>query len=183
MRISPPDDGIYAVVDQAKMDDRDKGFTKVRLKLRNTTPDITVRDDSGGEILKQPIGAGAIQAVAKYRRNGCYEIDLRGEPDPSTASTQQMPNGCGLNTFIGGREFISISLSENIVEVPSDRDKELEFDFSSDPIPIDARDLVIQVIFKGMLGVDDGIAEGALADGPDEESAVHIRDSSGRRRV
>jgi len=39
----------------------------------------------------------------------------------------------------------------------------LTFDFSSDPIPINATDLIVQVLYRGQLGLEtDGIAVGSF---------------------
>jgi hypothetical protein len=136
LEISLPDAGAYAVADHTSQSCRDScGFSKVRLKLRNTT--------STGEGL----GSGAYFAVAKFRRNNCYRPDLSGDP--------------GAPSFGG---YACRSASEEIVvsdpvyqwqlpngSLAAGEQQTVNFSFAT-PIPINATDIQLQVVFRGRLG-------------------------------
>ena len=152
------------------------GFTRVRLNIRNNTPDLietvdgsqpikqlfadTVADESG---VNSPPYQNTLVAVARYHRNPCYQSDLSGEyaVDPQGNPIQRnCPNG--IRT-----DFQEISVSAPLVAAAatlnSDTASPQIFDFSADPIPVNATDLFIQVVYRGLLGQEvDGIAVGTL---------------------
>ncbi len=106
--ISLPDSGAYAIVNA----DQDPAqFTQVNAKVGNTDTE-------------EPIAAGTIQAVAKYK-----------------------------NTVDDLEFSYAVSALETITGLSTTT--EFTFDFTDNPIPIDATDLYLQVIFKGILGTDD----------------------------
>lgn len=148
------------------------GFKKVRLSLRNTTPSIV--ESGGGNTYTQTLGgsngpsSGRIVAVARYHRNPCYRPDMTGERRvvmPFTGGFQP-PSGC---PAVGSRtRYQEISVSTEMAVSPGEFgfgpnssfvDK--NFDFAADPIPVNATDLFIQVVYRGPLGAEpDGIALG-----------------------
>lgn len=133
-----PDDGVYAVADTAPSACSGScGFKKVKVKLRNATP--------GNEAMTD----GAVWAVAKYFRNKCYRQDLSGDYGG--------PNFQG-NTCRSLQE--SVSVSEGVlVAAMSTALTSFEFDFSRAPIPFDASDVYLQVVFRGTLGQEfDAVA-------------------------
>jgi hypothetical protein len=133
--ISLPSVGVYAVIDQTQQGCTITcGFRAVRLKLKNSTPN-------------EALSNGFFVAVAKFFRNNKYAPDLTGEP--------------GGPAFTG---FDARSLWEEIVvsdkvpisTLPGGRlgpngEAEIQFNFSG-PIPINATDIYLQVVFRGQLG-------------------------------
>jgi hypothetical protein len=137
------------------------GFEKVRVKVRNTTPVIT--DPTTGTPINQGTGdiggAAKIVAVARYHRNTCYDASLTGERVqgyPFTPGTGISPPVCS-----GGQtvrtDYQEISTSVPLTVAVGELDNLADgvdkfFDFSSDPIPVNATDLFIQVVYRGPLG-------------------------------
>ncbi len=83
LRISLPDEGAYALADQATS----AGFTVVRLKLTNATPPL--QDD--GVSVPQNLYNGTAVAIVKYHRNTCYRADLNGEYGSPSKSPFHLP--------------------------------------------------------------------------------------------
>jgi len=149
------------------------GFEMIRLRVRNVTDPII---ESGAAPFPQVVGAsvGTLVAVARYHRNACYKPDLTGEriqtyaPPPQLVITEPT---CAPNE-VKRTEHQEISVSAPLAvaseaDLPGGRGPPLpaavdkEFDFSGDPIPVNATDLFIQVIYRGPLGQEpDGIAVG-----------------------
>ena len=137
LRIDLPPEGAYAVVDQRVQRCIDAcGFKRVRLALTNTTP---------GEDLN----SGRLLAVAKFHRNSCYQEDLSGEPGGaefrglscrSPAEEIVVSEPIALSALNGGR------LAAGATEL-------LTFTFA-EPIPINATDLYLQMVFRGALGAE-----------------------------
>ncbi len=152
LEISLPEEGVYSLVDHAVVKDIDQGFTKIKLKLKNTTPDIV---DPNGAPFPQHMTGGTLVAVAKYHRNGCYRPDLSGE----LTQNATIPSGCSVSTYLSGEERISASAKiENVTlnSGPGVVPQAFTFDFSQSPIPINARDVYLQVVYQGTLGGEDG---------------------------
>ncbi len=135
MEIDLPDAGAFAVVDHGKQNCKDScGFGKVSLKLKNSTP-------------AESMGAGSFFAVAKFRRNACYVPDLSGDP--------------GAPMFTGyscrsGDEEITVSDPVHQWKLPNGslgagEQQPVDFWFAT-PIPINATDIYLQVVFRGQLG-------------------------------
>lgn len=133
MEVTPPDEGIYAAVDMSTSGcGTPCGFRWIRTKIRNTTP--------GAE----PMGQGHLVAVARFHRNKCFKPDLSGNYD-----VLPFERSCRLPA-----EEIVVSASRPVKagEIDTSQAREFAFDFSTNPIPIEASDLDIQVIFRGTLG-------------------------------
>jgi hypothetical protein len=143
------------------------GFEKVRVKVRNITSSIT--ESGSGRVVEQTATNGRLLAVARYHRNACYKRDLSGERQRRFATPPALivnePSCNGLPTRTVHQE-ISVSAPMMITDVsmlPGDTALEKIFDFSADPIPINATDLFIQIVYRGTLGEEaDGIAVGTL---------------------
>lgn len=137
------------------------GFEKVRLRVRNVSEDI-VESGTGTVIPQSTGGAGSrLVAIAKYHRNACYSQDLSGERVRSYAGAITEPS-C-TNPVRSQIQEVSVSAPLTIVagELDSATPVEKLFDFSSDPIPVNATDLFITVAYRGKLGDEsDGIAVG-----------------------
>lgn len=176
LEVSPIDQDMVAVLNQGEPHTVDGsgyprktaspaqvfGFEKVRLRVRNTTEDIS--ESGTGAIVPQSTGgAGArLVAVARYHRNECYAQDLSGERTKDFSGAVAEPTCSGRSA----RSVIQeISVSATLTVAPGELDTatpiEKLFDFSSDPIPVNATDLFITVAYRGKLGDEaDGIALG-----------------------
>jgi hypothetical protein len=155
IEISKPARGVYGVVDHAQTT-AGEGFTKIRMALRNATP------DGGG--VPQEMPGGTLLAVAKYVRNACYQDDLSGEFAGviDYFGGTITPSGCPIAAYLSGEEEISVSAPIVAAGLERDASTELEFDFSHAPIPIDSRDVVLQVVYTGRLGEEsDAVVVGA----------------------
>ncbi len=147
LEISPPTEEVYAIVDHKTVNKKDTdGFTRIKLKLKNITQPINgvPQDMVGGQLL----------AVAKFRRNVCYQPDLSGEFDLRTDLTW---NGdCSQDTYRTEEEEILVSEPKTNVSLSSDPSAlptAFTFTFTK-PIPINATDLYLQVVYRGPLGTE-----------------------------
>ncbi len=157
-------------------DGRIFGFEKVRLAVRNVSEAI-VESGPAAPALPQTSPSGVLVAVARYHRNTCYQPDLSGErqsafaPPSSTGVVTEpdCPPGTTPRT-----DFQEIATSApltvaSVADLPGGEGTagpalpvEKVFDFSADPIPVNATDLFIQVVYRGALGEEpDGIAVGS----------------------
>jgi hypothetical protein len=197
--VTPPTGGIFAIVNHGTphiansgvpylVSDSTKafGFTKVRLRVQNTTKPVA--DPGLGSIEQTTGGANSkIVAVATYHRNACYRPDLAGEQTKDLSGTNHFPPNC--QTYTPGSEETTIrtvapemSVSAEISVTPGMIDgtpaSDREFDFSDDPIPVNATDVFIQVAYRGKLGQEnDGIAVGNIdVSEPTYESVLAITD-------
>jgi hypothetical protein len=147
------------------------GFTKIRLKIRNSTTAITESGTTTPVIAQSMLTTLAspgptdpqIVAVARYHRNLCYQATLQGEAVVDYQGTVT-ENDCAA----GKRsKYQEISVSAPAVVTATNLNgassTPVTFDFSNDPIPINATDLFIQVVYRGQLGNEkDGIAVGMI---------------------
>lgn len=152
------------------------GFEKVRLRVRNVTEAIT-ESGSAAPALPQSSGDGTLVAVARYHRNACYRQDMSGErvrgyaPPPGIGTITE-PTCTGSTPVRTTHQEISVSAP---IAIASSADLpggvgsgggapaavEKTFDFSADPIPVNATDLFIQVVYRGQLGDEpDAVAVG-----------------------
>lgn len=123
MQISLPPDGVYSLIDGTAT-----GFSKVKLGLTNASPP--------GENM----AGGTLVVVAKFHRNTCYLNDL---------SDALNLNG-DLNCRSKDEEIV---VSEPIPDVTlGNSPTQFTFNFSANPIPKNATDLYIQVVYRGKLG-------------------------------
>lgn len=157
LEVRPPDEGVYSLVDhynfsgegQPPTDPANgfKGFGTFKLKLSNVTPDILSAAD--GDAHPQDMSGGKLVAVVKYRRHLAYTDDLAGEPgNPSIYR--------GWST---GIEEIVVSSrvktgSGNVLVPPISVGRSAEtyvFEFDRE-VPINATDIMLQVVYRGALG-------------------------------
>ncbi|MFK5970156.1 MAG: hypothetical protein QM487_08585 [Candidatus Marithrix sp.] len=148
LKITIPEEDIYSIVDHSQIKTINQGFTTLKLKLQNITPDING--------IPQNMTNGKLVLIAKYRRNDCYESDLSGEYTklgfggfPFWYKVPVRGNGCK-NKYPYG-EYTSVSVEQNL-SLTSQAEQILTFDFSEQPIPINATKLYIQAIYQGQLG-------------------------------
>lgn len=172
LEVTAPDDGVYSIINHGSphMVDGDGipypttgsdlnkafGFESLRVNVKNTTENIV---DSGSHIsVPQSTGGmgSFIQAVARYHRNPCYTPSLTGQNGIDYLGDIKQPRSCASSRT----SYQEISVSSPIAIAAGSLDGEepiLEtFDFSGDPIPVNATDLFIQVVYKGQLGSEDG---------------------------
>lgn len=136
---------------------------------------------------------GYLVAIARYHRNPCYQPDLSGEyisvfhEDGTITGTVRA--GCTTEQMRTEYQEISVSAPvflddagnlpgagssvspcANVGNINTGATGDcandsalMEFEFSADPIPINATDLFLQVAYRGQLGQEtDGIAVGAV---------------------
>lgn len=145
LEVSLPEEGVYSVVDhgsEAGSDPVTGGFKKVRLKLRNMTSTGT---NGQGEPIIERMAEGVgptLVAVAKFRRNICYQSDLSYEF--GVAGT---PLSCR------GSDEIVVSNPATVPAGINTGAQHVTFTFQP-PIPISATDLFLQVVYRGQLGAE-----------------------------
>lgn len=147
------------------------GFEKVRLRVRNVTEAIT-ESGSPAPAVSQTSGSGTLVAVAKYHRNACYQPTMTGERTIAFSGVITEPTCSGSTPQRTDLQEISVSAPITIssaADLPGGVGSgggappavEKLFDFSADPIPVNATDLFIQVVYRGQLGDEpDGMAVG-----------------------
>jgi hypothetical protein len=176
MEISLPEEGVYGVVDHAVEKTKGvDGFRLIKLKLKNTTPEI----NSVRGVIAQHMSNGEFRAVAKFRRNTCYTADLKGQIGTV---------GQGASPRVNEVAACRSAVDEIVVSAPSidatalnaGVTKTLSFDFSANPVPIEATDLFIQVVFKGTLGEELGAVAVGTKD-VSEPTFVSLLESSDYR--
>lgn len=136
MEIAPPDRYIYAILDMTGVSQPGQ-FTEIKLKLKNTTPND--EEMEGGKLI----------AVARYLK------PTNDNFDPS----QQHPTWEDIKY-----EYIYSVSAENTSPLPGrDGFSEYTFNFTDSPIPTNAIDLTLQVIYQGKLGNEgDSVAVGMV---------------------
>jgi hypothetical protein len=156
------------------------GFQSIRVSVKNATASIT--ESGTGTVDAQKLAAtvaGSINlnstgpylvAVAKYHRNTCYKSDLSGEPyqayaTPPLIGVITQPTCSGGQTTRTTYQEISVSKSVALTstQINATTAFDVHFDFSSDPIPVNATDLFIQVVYRGPMG-DPAVAQGQEPD-------------------
>ena len=175
--IALPSDGVYAVLDHA-VANRGKvssggaiydGFTKIKAKVKNVTEPI--QSPGSPTSLPQEMSNGTLVAVVKYHLNDCYQADLSGEKLQTGLSlnTISYPPGCNISGTASPlfrtptEEIVTSQPGVDAVGAPvtslSTQDyKEITFSFSP-PIPINATDVYVQIIYRGVLGQEaDAVA-------------------------
>jgi len=180
LAVSAPADGVYSVINHGTPHTVDAdgiphpsgggdtskafGFESVRLQVKNTTEDLV--DSAFHTSVPQGTGGpGAkLVAVAHYHRNPCYQPTLTGEVGEDYLGVIHQPSiDCPSNRT--SLPEISVSNYETVAQGQLDvGDGDLiTFDFSQDPIPVNATDLFFQVAYRGQLGNEgDGIAVGSV---------------------
>jgi hypothetical protein len=152
MEISLPEEGVYGVVDHAveKTKGTD-GFRLIKMKVKNTTPAI----NSARGVIAQHMTNGEFRAVAKFRRNTCYTPNLMGQIG-SYVGTNPPPTK-DYAACVSSADEIVVSEPEPAAHslVAGGAPVAMKFSFAA-PIPIEATDVFIQVLFKGTLGEEVG---------------------------
>ncbi len=180
LEVTPPLDGLFSVIDHATphtvgaaglpvmTNGNVYGFTRVRMRVRNDTaamnesgitPAATVPRNMAATSVPVADGAPMLMAVARYHRNPCYRPDLSGERRVDFAGVVTEPSGCTAGTRTPFQELsVSRAVATDATQI-NGPGQDLVFDFSQQPIPVNATDLVIQVVYRGPLGLEsDAIA-------------------------
>jgi hypothetical protein len=168
IEIGLPAEGVYGVLDHATTYAAGQGFDKLKLRLRNASPDGV---KPSGEHVPQTMQGGTLVAIAKYTLNSCYQPDLSGDYSGRFDTGEIFPPAnCSFGQYIAGEEQISQSTAILAASLDTNA-SDFTFDFASQPIPINARDLRIQVVYTGALGSEpDAIAFG----GRDISEPTHL---------
>ena len=139
LEVSPPTTGAYAVVDHST----GQGFTTVRATVKNATSGAALQ-------------SGTLQAIARFHRNNCYQADLSGEWTADDAGQPVPP----CPDYRSAEEHLRLTAPESVA-FGDGEEKQFTFTFS-DPIPMDATDLVLQVFYRGTVGSEpESFAVGA----------------------
>ncbi|OLC14760.1 MAG: hypothetical protein AUH29_09620 [Candidatus Rokubacteria bacterium 13_1_40CM_69_27] len=135
IEIAPPDRHVYGLT--TFREGNAGAFTRLRFKVRNVSvlgSDRTLPEDV-------PAGqAGELRAVVQYRTAAGVNLLLHPEADLSAA-------------------VFAVSAPQTVALT---RDfTELNFDFSDSPIPVNAADVFLTVVYRGPLGLEqDAVAVG-----------------------
>jgi hypothetical protein len=150
LQIGVPNEGVYSIVDQRKQSNSEtQGFRKLKVKVANLTPSIIPSGTSVEEV--QAMTAGKMVAVVKFHRNPCYTADLTHEyKDPEgneSFSCRSIEEEIVVSDPMGVTDIPGIPAGGNFEALGQD----ILFTFSS-AIPINATDLYLQVVYRGILG-------------------------------
>lgn len=162
--IKPPPGGIYAIADDSPFSADNpadaangyRGFATLRVSLANTTPSP---DSSPPQLMTD----GKVWAILRFQRNDCYSDDF------DDLSTTTQPLSACINPF-----------EEVVVSDPIDRTgvgrevlprptatmpdgESLTFTFKNE-LPINAWNVILQVVFRGTLGTEANKIAVATAD-------------------
>jgi hypothetical protein len=163
LSVTPGNDGVYAIVDHSVVKSvtasSAEGFKVITANIANQTPDI-------GQSHQDMIG-GTLVAVVQFHRNSCYTESLSGEwgsPDMKSqkgALVFEAPDDGGCRT---DEEEILVSTPISPVTLTAgDPPQSMQFNFSP-PIPINATDLKLQVVYRGSLGQETDAVVAQTAD-------------------
>jgi hypothetical protein len=139
LNVLAPNSGPFAVADHST----NTGFSTLKFNVANNTP---------GEALS----GGTIQAIAHFHRNGCYQPDLSGE---FFLSGGQLVTPCP--NYRSNESYVRLTAQQS-ASFGVGATNEMTFNFT-EAIPLDATDLIIQVLYRGKVGDEDAsFALGAL---------------------
>ena len=189
LEIRLPEEGVYAILDHSKVVDNCKdlcGFKKIKLKVANSTPDIVVSGPSPNAIVQQTMSGGTLVAVAKYHKNTCYTTDLEGEYDSRSGKTlseylqlcRSLVEEITVSQPLANQSPVSCNATlAGDCDTKANASTTLTFNFDT-PIPINATDLYLQVVYRGPLGSEQDAVVVATKDiaEPTYLSVVNVSD-------
>lgn len=154
LSVTAPSIGVYGIIDEyVEKNPKSGGFKKIKLRVTNTTP-------NGAGWGDQTMSGGTLTAVVKFHRNNCFTADLQNEWFPGMTSG-------GALCRADAEEVVASSVDENgnkhsgVTLKPGQESDDLSFGFGSNPIPVNAIDVSLQVIYRGPMGTEkDAIAVG-----------------------
>lgn len=165
------------------------GFQSVRVSVlnttlvtpMNTTPTLTetgtntsVPQNLSATLSGDPhdpnFAGPYLLAVARYHRNTCYKPDLTGERQqayatpPTTGIITEPTCSAGQVVRTAYQEVsVSKSMAMSAAALNATTAFEVHFDFSADPIPVNATDLFITVVYRGPMGGNGYVEPDAIA--------------------
>jgi hypothetical protein len=150
MAIRLPAEGLYGIIDGGNPASTCKdscGFPKLKLRVKNTTAAING--------VAQDMVGGTLVGVVKFSRNSCYTPDWLGDPGELNAYDGAKVTSC----LLGGT---SEPVEEIIVSAPvsasfslaAGAEQQITLDFSAKPIPVNAWNLKVQLVYQGQLGLE-----------------------------
>lgn len=151
MTIWPPEEGVYGLLDGADSASNCKdtcGFRKIRARVTNTTAPIND--------VAQDMTAGTVVAVARFSRNHCYQPDWSGDLGELNPPTEAIKSACFSEQGVDPDDEIVVSAPINVAQMAVGVAQEFTFDFSANPVPINAWNLRLQIVFRGTLGREAG---------------------------
>lgn len=166
LEITPPAEGIYALVDHFDFSGAGqpgtnattgfKGFKTIKLKLRNTTPDIVA--SGGGGTFPQIMPGGTLVAVLKFIRNKNYTDDLTGESivGGQVALDAYNAGRAGQSEEIVVSARVKDGITGALLAAPIAVSNTLQtyvFEFDQE-LPINVTDVQLQVVYRGVLGAE-----------------------------
>ena len=160
LTIKLPDEGVFALTDHADP----KGFTKIRAKVQNLTPDFVSAD---GSPQAQDMNGGDLIAVIRYHKDLKYAPTLDNvvgvAPCDQSLSVIVETNPDATTDCRDGVEQIIVSPPVTSVTMAKGSEQLVEFDFSEKPVPFDVTDVVLQVVYRGAVGAEtNAIAVGSV---------------------
>ena len=187
LEIRPPEEGVYAALDHSDAATNCKdtcGFKRIKLKVANATPDIAVSGSNA--IVPQPMSGGTLVAVAKYHKNTCYTTDLEGEYDSRSGKTlsdylqlcRSLEEEISVSQPLANQSPVSCNATlADDCDTKANASTTLTFNFPT-PIPINATDLYLQVVYRGPLGSEQDAVVVATKDiaEPTYFSIVNVSD-------
>ncbi|HEX7327804.1 MAG TPA: hypothetical protein VF428_04620, partial [Casimicrobiaceae bacterium] len=160
LKITLPDEGVFALADHADP----MGFTKIRAKVQNLTPDFMSPD---GSPQAQDMNGGDLIAVIRYHKDLKYAPELDTvvgvAPCDAPLSVIVEANPDATTECRDGAEQILVSPPITGVTIAKGSEQLVEFDFSEKPIPFAVTDVVLQVVYRGALGSEtNAVAVGSV---------------------
>jgi len=149
MEIRLPEEGVYGIVDHAVTNAKGDGYKLLKMRVKNVTADITtaITPSRPTGVSRQDMSAGQFVAVAKFRRNTCYMPDLSGQIGQPGMSPSCRTTVEEIVVSAPGTELIG-SIVSPATSLQAQEEKTFTFDFTANPLPIEATDLFVQVVFK-----------------------------------
>ncbi len=161
MSINPPKGGAYAIVDESPFSPSNptdvaagfRGFPTVRVALANTTS----LNDDGTRIegaVDQPMTDGKLWLVLRYHRNKCFTDDF------STMATDMVVlDGCidPTEEIVASNPIDRTGKGIQVLPMPTadaPLGEELKFELTRE-LPINAWNVLLQVVFRGTLGQEE----------------------------
>ncbi len=168
MEISLPSAGFFGIADHAPFAPPAgatdvtagyRGFDRVKLRLRNTTPPITSR---GAASSAQEMKQGLLVAVLKYRRGLCYDDVLQRWP--ADAATARLCVDLGEEVVVSEPVAITEATAIPMAGIDAPDSREFTFAFPGRQMPINAWNVTLHVVYRGRLGTEADAVVAATRD-------------------
>ncbi len=161
LEIGLPDAGFFGVVDHSLFAPPNpptdvatgfRGFGSIRLRLLNSTDAIRAPD---GELVAQEMSSGTLYAVLKFRRvsEACYDDLL--DRWPTERVSAYWCRSAVEEIVVSDPVVVDTGRPIPMRTEPGQVGGEFRFTFSGRQLPINAWDVVLQVVYRGRLGLED----------------------------